>query len=149
VLESLGELRFWRVAMKPGKPQAFGEVLGKPVFALPGNPVSSMVVFELFVRPALRKMAGRSDPFRSPRYAIMDESVTNDSHGRTNFMRVILTERNGELRATTTGSQGSGVLKSLVLANGLAVIDGSGASLGDRVEVIVTGDIQRADHSTI
>ena len=60
VLERLGEIHFWRVAMKPGKPQAYGIADGKPIFGLPGNPVSSLVVFELFVRPALLKMAGHS-----------------------------------------------------------------------------------------
>ena len=57
-------MNFWRVAMKPGKPQAYGNIEGKPVFGLPGNPVSSLVVFELFVRPALLKMAGHTNLFR-------------------------------------------------------------------------------------
>ena len=136
VLEKLGKLHFWRVAMKPGKPQAFGDVLGKPVFALPGNPVSSMVVFELFVRPALLKMAGHTVLFRRTQRAIMDEIVVNDARGRTNFMRVVLSERDGRLHARTTGEQGSGILRSLVLANGLATIGDEGARIGDEVDVI-------------
>ena len=124
--------------MKPGKPQAFGEVLGKPVFALPGNPVSSLVVFELFVRPALRKMGGQSTLFRRTTRAIMDESVQNDARGRVNYMRVRLTERDGVYHASTTGAQGSGILRSLVLANALAVIGDDGANAGDEVDVILT-----------
>jgi molybdopterin molybdotransferase len=138
VLLKLGELRFWRVAMKPGKPQAFGQALGKPVFALPGNPVSSLVVFELFVRPALRKMAGHTDWFRPTRRAVMAEAIEPDATGRTNYARVVLTEQDGRLTARPTGSQGSGVLRSLVLANGLAVVEPAGVSANAEVDVILT-----------
>ncbi len=127
VLTKLGQMNFWRVAMKPGKPQAYGEIDGKPVFGLPGNPVSSLVVFELFVRPALLKMAGHTDLLRPTFNAVLASDVTNKD-GRVNFMRAILTEENGEYIAKTTGPQGSGILHSLVLANGLITIP-SGASL--------------------
>ena len=128
VLEKLGEINFWRVAMKPGKPQAYGIADGKPIFGLPGNPVSSLVVFELFVRPALLKMAGHTDLLRPTFRAVLSESITNKD-GRVNYMRAILTESNGQYTAETTGPQGSGILHSLVLANGLITIP-AGIMLG-------------------
>ena len=127
VLERLGEIHFWRVAMKPGKPQAYGIADGKPIFGLPGNPVSSLVVFELFVRPALLKMAGHSALLRPTFKATLAEHVVNRD-GRVNYMRAILTEENGRWNARTTGPQGSGILHSLVLANGLITIP-TGATL--------------------
>ncbi len=127
VLTKLGQMNFWRVAMKPGKPQAYGEIDGKPIFGLPGNPVSSLVVFELFVRPALLKMAGHTNLLRPTFNAVLASDVTNKD-GRVNYMRAILTEENGKYIAKTTGPQGSGILHSLVLANGLITIP-SGASL--------------------
>ena len=128
VLERLGEVNFWRVAMKPGKPQAYGIADGKPIFGLPGNPVSSLVVFELFVRPALLKMAGHTALLRPTFKAVLSESVTNRD-GRVNYMRAILKESHGEYTAETTGPQGSGILHSLVLANGLITIP-AGVTLG-------------------
>ena len=128
VLEKLGEINFWRVAMKPGKPQAYGIADGKPIFGLPGNPVSSLVVFELFVRPALLKMAGHKDLLRPAFKAILTETVTNKD-GRVNYMRAILRASDGQYIAETTGPQGSGILHSLVLANGLITIP-AGVTLG-------------------
>ncbi|RKU13739.1 molybdopterin molybdenumtransferase MoeA [Candidatus Poribacteria bacterium] len=121
VLAKLGEINFWRVAMKPGKPQAYGIADGKPIFGLPGNPVSSLVVFELFVRPALLKMAGHQKLLRPTFKATLAETITNRD-GRVNYMRAILTESDGQYIAETTGPQGSGILHSLVLANGLITI---------------------------
>ena len=121
VLERLGEVNFWRVAMKPGKPQAYGIANGKPIFGLPGNPVSSLVVFELFVRPALLKMAGHTNLLRPTFKAVLSESITNRD-GRVNYMRAILKASDGQYTAETTGPQGSGILHSLVLANGLITI---------------------------
>lgn len=143
VLLKLGTLDFWRVAMKPGKPQAFGEIQEKPIFALPGNPVSSMVVFELFARPALLKMAGHARWHRPVVRALMDEEIANDARGRVNYMRVTLERREGRLHARTTGTQGSGVLRSLVLADGLAVIGDDGAPVGGEVDVILTSAAPR------
>jgi molybdopterin molybdotransferase len=128
VLARLGEINFWRVAMKPGKPQAYGISDGKPIFGLPGNPVSSLVVFELFVRPALLKMAGHTELLRPTFKATLAEPVTNRD-GRVNYMRAILKESNGDYTAETTGPQGSGILHSLVLANGLITIP-AGVTLG-------------------
>ncbi len=121
VLEKLGEINFWRVAMKPGKPQAYGIADGKPIFGLPGNPVSSLVVFELFVRPALLKMAGHTDILRPTFKAVLSESVSNKD-ARVNYIRAILKPADDGYTAQTTGPQGSGILLSLVLANGLIII---------------------------
>lgn len=144
VLLKLGTLDFWRVAMKPGKPQAFGQIEGRPVFALPGNPVSSMVVFELFARPALLKMGGHARVRRQMVRALMDEEIANDARGRANYMRVTLERRDGRLHARTTGTQGSGVLRSLVLADGLAVIGDDGVPVGGEVDVILTSAAPRS-----
>lgn len=127
VLTKLGKMNFWRVAMKPGKPQAYGIIDGKPIFGLPGNPVSSLVVFELFVRPALLKMAGHTNLLRPTFKATLTADITNKD-GRVNYMRAILTEQDGQYIAETTGPQGSGILHSLVLANGLIIIP-SGVTL--------------------
>ena len=134
VLSKLGEINFWRVAMKPGKPQAYGIADGKPIFGLPGNPVSSLVVFELFVRPALLKMAGHSELLRPTFEAVLEENVSNRD-GRVSFMRSVITSRDGKYYAKTTGPQGSGILHSLVLANGFIVIPaGVTVNAGETVE---------------
>jgi molybdopterin molybdotransferase len=140
VFSKLGEIDFWRVAMKPGKPQAYGIADGKPIFGLPGNPVSSLVVVELFVRPALLKMAGHANPFRPTFRAVLDEDIVNRDK-RTNFMRSIITQREGKYYAKTTGPQGSGILYSLVLANGFIVIPaGVNLKAGDEVKAQFLGD---------
>jgi molybdopterin molybdotransferase len=134
VLARMGEINFWRVAMKPGKPQAYGFIGGVPIFGLPGNPVSSLVVFELFVRPALLKMAGHTELFRRTFQAILEDDVVNRD-GRVNYMRAIITSRNDEYYAKITGSQGSGILYSLVLANGFIIIPaGATIKAGEAVE---------------
>lgn len=134
VLARMGEINFWRVAMKPGKPQAFGFIDGVPIFGLPGNPVSSLVVFELFVRPALLKMAGHTELFRRTYRAILEDDVFNRD-GRVNYMRAIIKSQNGKFYAKTTGPQGSGILYSLVLANGFIIIPaGATISAGETVE---------------
>src|SRR3989338_96877 len=119
VLKDLGTvMKFWRVAMKPGKPLAFGMIKKIPVFGLPGNPVSSMVSFEQFVRPALLKMAGAREIFRFHLPAIFRESFKKKK-GLRYFLRVVLENKNGALYASLTGAEGSGILKSMVLANGI------------------------------
>ncbi len=134
VLTKLGQMHFWRVAMKPGKPQVYGFIDDKPIFGLPGNPVSSLVVFELFVRPALLKMAGHTELLRPIFEAVLRTDVMN-SDGRVNYMRAIISKENGEYLVQTTGPQGSGILHSLVLANGLITIPaGVTLSAGERVE---------------
>ncbi|MGI9430862.1 MAG: molybdopterin molybdotransferase MoeA [Myxococcota bacterium] len=122
VLEKLGcELVFWGVQMKPGYPLAFGmfpDGRGPLVFGLPGNPVSAMVTFELFVRPALRRLAGHRATGRPHVEATLAEGLTKKP-GRTHFVRVELHRTADGWEARTTGNQSSGVLRSMVLAHGL------------------------------
>jgi len=120
VLGAEGEMHFWQVRMKPGKPLAFGEIQGVPLLGLPGNPVSAMVSFEQFARPAILKMLGKTRLRKPTVEAILEEDV--ESSGRRSFKRAVITKRDGEYYASVTGPQGSGVLTSMVKANGLAVI---------------------------
>jgi len=122
ILAEIGPIRSYRVAMKPGMPQAFGVVGGKPVFGLPGNPVSSLVVFDQFVRPALRKMAGHRALLRPRFQALAAESIQKTA-GKVHFIRAIVENKAGILYARTTGPQGSGILRSLVLANALLILE--------------------------
>ena len=120
-LDKLGnEMAFWKVAMKPGKPLAFGRIGTRPVFGLPGNPVSSFVSFEQFVRPALRRMMGARELTLRTVQARLTETVTKKTK-RLHFMSATLESRNGEYTVTPAGQQGSGVLKSAMNANGLIV----------------------------
>lgn len=121
VLARLGSAHHAKVAMKPGMPQLMGRVGDTPVICLPGNPVSSYVSFEVFVRPALRRMQGRKDLDRPRVKAVLTESVTAPPHKR-HFVRVNLARHDGRWRATPTGHQGSHVLTSIARADGLAVI---------------------------
>ncbi len=122
VLEQDGEVGFWRVRMRPGKPLAFGSYAGIPYLGLPGNPVSAMVSFETFVRPALLKMAGHEMLFRPRLPVVVREAFESD--GRESYIRVVVSrsEDSGELEAVTTGSQGSHIITSLVQANALLVV---------------------------
>lgn len=125
VLAKEGQVDFWTVRMRPGKPLAFGafESGGRrvPHIGLPGNPVSSMVSFELFGRPAIYKMLGRSDWERPVVRAIAEEPIEN-SDARRVYARAIVTRRNGAYYAALTGPQGSGILTSMAVANALAVV---------------------------
>jgi len=131
------EVLFWKVAQKPGKPMTFGVRHGKAVFALPGNPVSATLSFELYVRPALRKMMGHSRLFRPTVWAVLDQDIKKKA-GRRNFIRGIVERKeDGVLYAHTTGEQGSGILRSMSEANGIIVLseDAEGAKAGEKVEV--------------
>jgi molybdopterin molybdotransferase len=127
VLEKLGcTLLFWGVQMKPGYPIVFGRFgeTGPLVFGLPGNPVSAMVTFEQFVRPVLRKMAGYKAWFRPQVRATLAHDFEK-APGRTHFVRVFLEESPdspGQYLARSTGTQSSGVLRSMALAQGLLVM---------------------------
>ena len=134
MLKDLGKMNFWKVAMRPGQPLAFGRVFGKPVFGLPGNPVSSMVSFEQFVRPALRVMEGRRALRKQTLRVALEEDVENTS-GRRHYIRAVVTGQNGNFSARTTGEQGSGILTSMVSANALLVIP-EDVSLARRGEVV-------------
>jgi molybdopterin molybdotransferase len=121
VLGTEGEMQFWQVRMKPGKPLAFGLLAGGvPLIGLPGNPVSAMVSFEQFARPAILKMLGHTDLTKPTVQAILEEPLTNS--GRRGFARVVVTRQGGRYHARSTGEQGSGVLTSMAKANGLAII---------------------------
>ncbi|MFA6063488.1 MAG: gephyrin-like molybdotransferase Glp [Gallionella sp.] len=125
-LEALGvEMKFWRVAMKPGHPMAFGVASGHGsgafVFGLPGNPVSSMVCFEQFVAPALRRMTGKAKLYRRTVEARLARDVKHQP-GRTEFIRVTLHKEESGYAAMSTGAQGSGILASMAHAEGLMVV---------------------------
>lgn len=120
VLEKEGSVGFWRVRMRPGKPLAFGTYNGVPYLGLPGNPVSAMVSFERFVRPAILKLAG-SNAFARPEVTVIfQEDITSD--GRETYVRAIVSRTADGYVAVSTGSQGSHVLTSLVKANALVII---------------------------
>jgi len=123
MLEELGvQMHFWRVAMRPGHPLAFGtSVTGTAVFGLPGNPVSSMVCFEQFAAPALKQMMGFQKCFRRTVTARLTHDM-KDREGRTHFVRVSLSRDDSGYLATSTGTQGSGVLMSMALAEGLMIV---------------------------
>ncbi|HCB34768.1 MAG TPA: molybdopterin molybdenumtransferase MoeA, partial [Acidimicrobiaceae bacterium] len=146
VLGRIGEMRWMQVAIKPAKPLAFGTVDGVPVFGLPGNPVSSMVSFELFARSGLRAMAGHRRPVRETVAAVAAADLPRRPDGKTHFMRVVAElpagggtdGGGGRVRVRSAGGQGSHMLWSMARANALAVVpDGDGCRAGDSVEVLL------------
>lgn len=143
-LASRGTVHFGRVNTKPGKPVTFATVDGKPCFAMPGFPVSALVSFEVFARPALLKMAGHSRIYRPRERAILAHSFSHTA-ARTEFQRVVLTRRpDGKLVAASTGFQGSGRLLSMVGANGLVILPhGQGDfAAGTAIEAMVLGPVE-------
>jgi len=137
VLLGLGmDMVFWKVAMRPGKPLVFGTLAGKPVFGLPGNPVSSMVSFEQFVRPSLLKIMGHRRLTRPIIEAILKEDIRKEP-GRRHFIRALVSFERDHYFVTTTGDQGSGILRSMVKANGLVIIpeDMEWVKAGEKVRV--------------
>ena len=137
VMKHLGmEMVFWKVAMRPGQPLAFGTMGEKPVFGLPGNPVSSMISFEQFVRPSLLKMMGCRHIFRPLVEAVLKEEIKKMAGSRY-FVRGSVSFENNQYMVTTTGGQGSGILRSMVRANGLIVIpeDQEIVRAGEKVRV--------------
>ncbi len=139
VLERLGARQlFWQVAQKPGKPLAFSLQNGKPLFGVPGNPVSALICFEEYVRPALRKMMGQAllhRPERTAHWAEPQKKGADDR--RVHFHRVVLREEDGRLWASSTGPQGSGILTSMTRANALALLAAE------------AHDVQRGDPVTV
>lgn len=123
VLASLGaRLDFWKVRMRPGAPIGFGTLHGTPWVGLPGNPVSVMVTFELFVRPVLRRLQGHARLFRHPVPVVLDEPVSIGAR-LTHFLRgIVRTGDDGRLHARLTGPQGSGILTSMARANALLIV---------------------------
>jgi molybdopterin molybdotransferase len=116
-----GDLDFYKVAMQPGMPQGFGNIEGKPFFGLPGNPVSVFVSFEVFVRPAILKMMGRTQLYRPEVTATLTEDVAGPK-GKLQFARVRLERTDDGWAATPTGARGSNLISTVVRANGLAMV---------------------------
>jgi len=133
VVEAQGELNFWRVNMRPGKPLAFGKFKNIPFIGLPGNPVSAFVGFEVFVRPALERLGGLEVAGR-PRVRVrLAEDISSD--GRESYLRASVNEEGGILSAHLAGHQGSGNLLSIVQANALLIIPAGVKSLAAGMEV--------------
>ena len=139
VFKDLGaDMNFWKLAIRPGQPLAFGKIQGKLAFGLPGNPVSSMVTFEQLVRPAMMKMGGHRSYGRPVVQAVLQEKLSK-RNDRRHFLRGVLSWQDGVLTVRTTGDQGSGILTSMVKANGLIDVpeDVTKLNPGDRVDVQV------------
>ena len=144
ILAKEGKIGFWTVRMKPGKPLAFGTIMDQqhkrniPHLGLPGNPVSVMVTFELFARPAIFKMMGKTRLAKPMVAAVLEDTVIN-TDGRRIYNRAIVEKRNGKYYARLTGAQGSGILTSMSLANGLAIIpeDRAEVKKGEVVQVMM------------
>jgi molybdopterin molybdotransferase len=134
---------FWSIAIRPGRPLAFGEVSGKLIFGLPGNPVSSLLGFELFVRPALLRMAGRT-LLQRPRVTARFEDVLDTPPGLRFFARGIYDPASGTVR--TTGPQGSGILRSMALANCFIDVPDTVQHLDRGATVTVIRTDQPEDH---
>jgi molybdenum cofactor synthesis domain-containing protein len=145
VLSRIAEMQWMQMAIKPAKPFAFGKLATSdarviPIFGLPGNPVSSMISFELLARPALRKMMGHTKNLMRPTVrAIVDAPMKRKQDGKIHFMRVFGEfGDDGRLHVRDTGPQGSHQLASTALANGLALVpDGQGLAIGAEVEVMM------------
>ncbi|MEI2654712.1 MAG: gephyrin-like molybdotransferase Glp [Microthrixaceae bacterium] len=143
VLDRVGDMAWMQIAIKPAKPFAFGTIdtggRSVPVFGLPGNPVSSMVSFELFARPGLRRMAGHTSVDRPTMTVLAGEDFTRRTDGKTHFARVVVSAGEGDRYvARSAGGQGSHHLAAMAHANGLAVIeDGDGVAAGDLVDVLL------------
>jgi molybdopterin molybdotransferase len=138
-------MRWMQINIKPAKPLAFGLIGGKPVFGLPGNPVSCMVSFELFARPALRRMMGHAEPTlqRKAIRAIAGEDLRRGPDGKTHFARVFgAFNDEGRLVVRSSGGQASNLLRTMALANALAILpDGPTISAGAEVDVYLLGPI--------
>jgi molybdopterin molybdotransferase len=147
VLAKQGQIVFWKVCTKPGKPLAFGTIRrdgqGSPAKDMPhlglaGNAVSCMVNYELFVRPAILKMMGRKNLSKPTIEATIEDSIKNEDNRRV-FARVIVERREGQYYAKLTGPQGSGILTSMALANGLAIVPENESLIrkGDHLRVMM------------
>jgi molybdopterin molybdotransferase len=138
VLEEIGGIEFWQVAMQPGRPLAMGSIGPAHFFGLPGNPVASMLAFMLFVRPAIHKLAGRRQLFPATFHARADEAMRKKT-GRREFKRGVLhyAPEEAAWHVRTTGPQGSGILRSMVVGNCLVILDEERGDVapGELVEV--------------
>ncbi len=143
VLDRIGDMRWMQIAIKPAKPFAFGLIGATPVFGLPGNPVSSMVSYELLARPALRKMAGHTLVDRPVRRAITEDSLGRHDDGKTHFVRVTGgPDETGRWHIRKLAGQGSHQLAAMARASALAIVpDGTEIAAGDEVEIIGLGTV--------
>lgn len=137
LMAELGEVLFWKIAMRPGRPMAFGRIGDAFLFGLPGNPVAVMVTFYQFVRDALLHLSGRTDDYRIPLLKVEAKETIRKVPGRTEFQRGILFSENGAWKVRTTGQQGSGVLRSMSEANCFIVLEHERdrVQAGERVSV--------------
>ncbi len=142
MMAKLGEVVFWKIAMRPGRPMAFGRIRARGksayLFGLPGNPVAVMVTFYHFVRGALLTMMGRSDT-DLPLLRVKAETAMRKKPGRTEYQRGILEWKSGEWSVRLTGAQGSGILRSMSEANCFVVLghEQGAVKAGDYVDVMV------------
>ena len=139
MMKKLGDVAFWKIAMRPGRPMAVGRIGGAVLFGLPGNPVAVMVTFLAFVRPALLQMMG-STVGAPPMLTAHSMEPLRKKPGRTEYQRgIVSTNADGTLQVQTTGNQGSGVLSSMVQANGLIVLhhEQGNVGIGDLVDVMM------------
>lgn len=139
MMKKLGDVAFWKIAMRPGRPMAVGRIGGAMLFGLPGNPVAVMVTFLAFVRPALLRMMGACDTAPVLLKARSAEAMRKKP-GRTEYQRgIVARQPDGSLEVRTTGNQGSGVLSSMVQANGLIVLHHAQGNVapGDEVDVMM------------
>ena len=139
MMHQLGDVAFWKIAMRPGRPLAVGRIGKSVLFGLPGNPVAVMVTFLAFVRPALLKMMG-STAAPAPLLKAHSSEAIRKKPGRTEYQRgIVSSAADGSLQVRTTGNQGSGVLSSMVQANGLIVLHHNQGSVaaGDEVDVMM------------
>lgn len=147
LLDEVGVKRLFRmIDIKPGRPTAFGLMNGKPVFSLPGNPVSTMVTFEEFVRPALLKMMGHRRVIKPFVKALLQEAATKRRE-RVQFLRVQVTDNGGQLIASSSGDQNTGILRTMLRANGLAVLPAGRERIeaGEEVDIHLLGNVIALD----
>ena len=138
VLKRVGDMRWMQIAIKPAKPLAFGTIGDTPIFGLPGNPVSSMVSYELFARSGLRSMMGFSQPVRPTIQGIAATPLQRRSDGKIHFARVDVKHEGSELVAYSISGQGSHMLAAMARSNALAVLpDGDGCQAGDPVDLLL------------
>ena len=138
VLDRIGDMRWMQIAIKPAKPLAFGTISGTPIFGLPGNPVSSMVSYELFARAGLRSMMGFREPIRPIIKGVAAKSMRRRADGKIHYVRVIAEQENGTTVVYPVSGQGSHMLASMARSNSLAVLpDGEGCEAGEQVDVLL------------
>jgi len=138
IMAEQGEINFWRINMRPGKPVAFGHIGSVPLLGLPGNPVSAAVTFELFARPVIRKMLGHTRLLR-PQIDVVVEDGVSDRAMRRHYVRARVEWRDGHFVAHTTGNQGSHIMTSLLNANALVIVPEGGVEVhpGDTAKAVM------------